>query len=166
MSILHPKEEIGNPLITFKLNDNYAGIKEFIYKMTGKAYFDMRFYRGYKQIGRIITPDTGFTDFTVEGVGTFCIPNEQEMMEQFFNKKCTYLNYKINNSKAVEVMVENTKPIKYQFPILSPSELQAKMEAKTVIDLLSEPKKDMGWIIWLMIGIVGIVAVMIIFGGM
>ena len=148
----------------FRIGKGNPGIKAFLYRILNKQYLDIRIYRGYKEITRIVTPDTGMRQFTVEDVGTFVVPTGDNLLRQYYNKHCIYLNYNIQNSNP-GVPVECEKWTEYEYPPLSPEEFQVLLEAQTVADLLSETEKDTKWIWYLLIGGIVLVALIMLMGG-
>ena len=148
----------------FRIGKGSPALKAFWYRILNKPYLDIRIYRGYKEITRIVTPDTGMRQFTVEDVGTFVVPTGDNLLRQYYNKHCIYLNYNIQNSNP-GVPVEYEKWTEYEYPPLSPEEFQVLLEAQTVADLLSETEKDTKWIWYLMIGGIVLVALIMLMGG-
>lgn len=148
----------------FRVGKGSPGIKAFLYRILNKPYLDIRIFRGYKEITRIVTPDTGMRQFTVEGIGTFVVPTGDNLLRQYYNKYCIYLNYNIQNSNP-GVPVECEKWTEYEYPPLSPEEFQVLLEAQTVADLLSETEKDTKWIWYLLIGGIVLVALIMLLGG-
>lgn len=148
----------------FRIGKGNPGIKAFLYRILNKPYLDIRIYRGYKEITRIVTPDTGMRQFTVEGIGTFVVPTGDNLLRQYYNKHCIYLNYNIQNSNP-GVPVECEKWTEYEYPPLSPEEFQVLLEAQTVADLLSETEKDTKWIWYLLVGGIVLVALIMLMGG-
>lgn len=148
----------------FRIGKGSPALKAFWYRLINKQYLDIRIYRGYKEITRIVTPDTGMRQFTVEDVGTFVVPTGDNLLRQYYNKHCIYLNYNIKNSNP-GVPVEYEKWTEYEYPPLSPEEFQVLLEAQTVADLLSETEKDTKWIWYLMIGGIVLVALIMLMGG-
>lgn len=135
-----------------------------MYRLLNKPYLDIRIFRGYKEITRIVTPDTGMRQFSVEGIGTFVVPTGDYLLRQYFNKHCIYLNYNLQNSNPGEP-VEAEKWTQYEYPPLSPEEFQVLLEAQTVADLLSETQKDIKWIWYLLIGGIVLVGLIMLMGG-
>ncbi len=148
----------------FRVGKGNPGVKAFTYRILNKPYLDIRIFRGYKEITRIVTPDTGMRQFTVEDVGTFVVPTGDNLLRQYYNKHCIYLNYNIQNSNP-GVPVEYEKWTEYEYPPLSPEEFQVLLEAQTVADLLSETEKDTKWIWYLLIGGIVLVALIMLLGG-
>jgi hypothetical protein len=148
----------------FRVGKGNPGIKAFLYRILNKPYLDIRIFRGYKEITRIVTPDTGMRQFTVEGIGTFVVPTGDNLLRQYYNKYCIYLNYNIQNSNP-GVPVEYEKWTEYEYPPLSPEEFQVLLEAQTVADLLSETEKDTKWIWYLLIGGIVLVGLIMLMGG-
>jgi hypothetical protein len=148
----------------FRIGKGNPALKAFTYRILNKQYLDIRIYRGYKEITRIVTPDTGMRQFTVEGVGTFVVPTGDNLLRQYYNKHCIYLNYNIQNSNP-GVPVEYEKWTEYEYPPLSPEEFQVLLEAQTVADLLSETEKDTKWIWYLLIGGIVLVGLIMLMGG-
>jgi len=148
----------------FRVGKGNPGIKAFLYRILNKPYLDIRIFRGYKEITRIVTPDTGMRQFTVEGIGTFVVPTGDNLLRQYYNKHCIYLNYNVQNSNP-GVPVEYEKWTEYEYPPLSPEEFQVLLEAQTVADLLSETEKDMKWLWYLLIGGIVLVALIMLMGG-
>lgn len=148
----------------FRIGKGSPALKAFWYRLINKQYLDIRIYRGYKEITRIVTPDTGMRQFTVEDVGTFVVPTGDNLLRQYYNKHCIYLNYNIQNSNP-GVPVEYEKWTEYEYPPLSPEEFQVLLEAQTVADLLSETEKDTKWIWYLLIGGIVLVALIMLMGG-
>jgi len=148
----------------FRIGKGSPALKAFWYRLINKPYLDIRIYRGYKEITRIVTPDTGMRQFTVEGVGTFVVPTGDNLLRQYYNKHCIYLNYNIQNSNP-GVPVECEKWTEYEYPPLSPEEFQVLLEAQTVADLLSETEKDTKWIWYLLIGGIVLVGLIMLMGG-
>lgn len=148
----------------FRVGKGSPGIKAFMYRLLNKPYLDIRIFRGYKEITRIVTPDTGMRQFTVENIGTFVVPTGDYLLKQYFNRHCIYLNYNIQNSNPGEP-VEYEKWTQYEYPPLSPEEFQVLLEAQTVADLLSETEKDTKWIWYLLIGGIVLVGLIMLMGG-
>ena len=148
----------------FRVGKGSPALKAFWYRILNKPYLDIRIFRGYKEITRIVTPDTGMRQFTVEGIGTFVVPTGDNLLRQYYNRHCIYLNYNIQNSNP-GVPVECEKWTEYEYPPLSPEEFQILLEAQTVADLLSETEKDTKWIWYLLIGGIVLVGLIMLFGG-
>ena len=148
----------------FRVGKGSPTIKTFLYRLLNKPYLDIKIFRGYKEITRIVTPDTGMRQFSVEGIGTFIVPTGDYLLRQYFNKHCIYLNYNLQNSNPGEP-VEAEKWTQYEYPPLSPEEFQVLLEAQTVADLLSETEKDTKWIWYLLIGGIVLVGLIMLMGG-
>ena len=148
----------------FRVGKGSPTIKTFLYRLLNKPYLDIKIFRGYKEITRIVTPDTGMRQFSVEGIGTFVVPTGDYLLRQYFNKHCIYLNYNLQNSNPGEP-VEAEKWTQYEYPPLSPEEFQVLLEAQTVADLLSETEKDTKWIWYLLIGGIVLVGLIMLMGG-
>ena len=148
----------------FRVGKGIPALNAFWYRILNKPYLDIRIFRGYKEITRIVTPDTGMRQFTVEGIGTFVVPTGDNLLRQYYNKHCIYLNYNIQNSNP-GVPVECEKWTEYEYPPLSPEEFQVLLEAQTVADLLSETEKDTKWIWYLLIGGIVLVGLIMLMGG-
>ena len=148
----------------FRVGKGNPALKAFWYRILNKQYLDIRIYRGYKEITRIVTPDTGMRQFTVEDVGTFVVPTGDNLLRQYYNKHCIFLNYNIQNSNP-GVPVECEKWTEYEYPPLSPEEFQVLLEAQTVADLLSETEKDTKWIWYLLVGGIVLVGLIMLMGG-
>ena len=148
----------------FREGKGSPAIKTFLYRLLNKPYLDIKIFRGYKEITRIVTPDTGMRQFSVEGIGTFVVPTGDYLLRQYFNKHCIYLNYNLQNSNPGEP-VEAEKWTQYEYPPLSPEEFQVLLEAQTVADLLSETQKDTKWIWYLLIGGIVLVGLIMLMGG-
>ena len=148
----------------FRVGKGNPGIKAFMYRLLNKPYLDIKIFRGYKEITRIVTPDTGMRQFSVENIGTFVVPTGDYLLKQYFNRHCIYLNYNIQNSNPGEP-VECEKWTQYEYPPLSPEEFQVLLEAQTVADLLSETEKDTKWIWYLLIGGIVLVGLIMLMGG-
>ena len=148
----------------FRVGKGNPAIKAFMYRLLNKPYLDIRIFRGYKEITRIVTPDTGMRQFSVENIGTFVVPTGDYLLKQYFNRHCIYLNYNIQNSNPGEP-VEYEKWTQYEYPPLSPEEFQTLLEAQTVADLLSETEKDTKWIWYLLIGGIVLVGLIMLMGG-
>ena len=148
----------------FRVGKGNPAIKAFMYRLLNKQYLDIRIFRGYKEITRIVTPDTGMRKFTIEGIGTFVVPTGDQLLKQYYNKYCVYLNYNIHNSNP-GVPVEYEKWTQYEYPPLSPEEFQILLEAQTVADLLKETEKDTKWIWYLLVGGIVLVGLIMLMGG-
>ena len=148
----------------FRVGKGNPALKAFWYRLMNKPYLDIHIFRGYKEITRIVTLDTGMRMFSVEGIGTFVVPTGDNLLKQYFNKHCIYLNYNIQNSNP-GVPVECEKWTQYEYPPLSPEEFQVLLEAQTVADLLSETEKDTKWIWYLLIGGIVLVGLIMLMGG-
>jgi len=148
----------------FRVGKGNPALKAFIYRLLNKPYLDIKIFRGYKEITRIVTLDSGMRMFSVEGIGTFIVPTGDNLLKQYFNKHCVYLNYNIQNSNP-GIPVEGEKWTQYEYPPLSPKEFQVLLEAQTVADLLSETEKDAKWIWYLLIGGIVLVALIMLMGG-
>jgi len=53
----------------FRVGKGNPGIKAFTYRLLNKPYLDIRIFRGYKEITRIVTPDTGMRQFRLKVLG-------------------------------------------------------------------------------------------------
>jgi len=148
----------------FRVGKGNPAIKAFVYRLLNKPYLDIKIFRGYKEITRIVTPDTGMRQFSVENIGTFVVPTGDYLLRQYFNRHCIYLHYNIQNSNPGEP-VECEKWTEYEYPPLSPEEFQVLLEAQTVADLLSETEKDTKWIWYLLIGGIVLVGLIMLMGG-
>lgn len=148
----------------FQVGKGNPALKAFIYRLLNKPYLDIKIFRGYKEITRIVTLDSGMRMFSVENIGTFVVPTGDNLLKQYFNKYCVYLNYNIQNSNP-GIPVEREKWTQYEYPPLSPKEFQVLLEAQTVADLLSETEKDTKWIWYLLIGGIVLVALIMLMGG-
>ena len=148
----------------FRVGKGNPAVKAFWYRLINKPYLDIRIFRGYKEITRIVTQDTGMRQFTVENVGTFVVPTGDNLLRQYYNRHCIYLNYNIQNSNP-GVPVECEKWTEYEYPPLTPEEFQILLEAQTVADLLKETEKDTKWIWYLLIGGIVLVALIMLMGG-
>jgi len=148
----------------FRVGKGSPAIKAFMYRLLNKPYLDIKIFRGYKEITRIVTQDTGMRQFSVEGIGTFVVPTGDYLLRQYFNKYCIYLHYNLQNSNPGEP-VEAEKWTQYEYPPLSPEEFQVLLEAQTVADLLSETQKDTKWIWYLLIGGIVLVGLIMLMGG-
>ena len=148
----------------FRVGKGSPALKAFIYRLLNTPYLDIKIFRGYKEITRIVTPDTGMRQFSVENIGTFVVPTGDYLLRQYFNRHCIYLHYNIQNSNPGEP-VECEKWTEYEYPPLSPEEFQVLLEAQTVADLLSETEKDTKWIWYLLIGGIVLVGLIMLIGG-
>ena len=148
----------------FRVGKGNPALKAFMYRLLNKPYLDIKIFRGYKEITRIVTLDSGMRMFSVENIGTFVVPTGDNLLKQYFNKHCVYLNYNIQNSNP-GIPVECEKWTQYEYPPLSPKEFQVLLEAQTVADLLSETEKDTKWIWYLLIGGIVLVALIMLMGG-
>lgn len=154
-----PKE-----LNRFRVGKGSPALKAVMYRMTNKSYLDIRIYRGYRQVTRIVTPDTGMRRFVVDEVGAFVMPNEKQMHHQLHDMHALYITYNVNSSAPAEIS-EEIEPVEFVYPPLSPAEFQTELEAQTVADLLAETEKDMSWIWLLAGGAVLIFVLILLFGG-
>lgn len=148
----------------YRVGKGSPGLKAMLYRMLNKPYLDIRIYRGYREVTRIVTPDKGMRRFVVDGVGAFFMPNEEQMLRQLHDRYALYINYNINSSAPGQV-TEELEPIAFTYPPLSPAEIQTELEAQTVADLLAETEKDNSWIWLLAGGAVLIFILILIFGG-
>ena len=148
----------------FRVGKGNPALKAFMYRLLNKPYLDIKIFRGYKEITRIVTPDTGMRQFSVENIGTFVVPTGDYLLKQYFNRHCIYLHYNIQNSNPGKP-VECEKWTQYEYPPLSPEEFQVLLEAQTVADLLSETEKDMKWVWYLLIGGIVLVGLIMLMGG-
>ncbi len=150
--------------LRFRVGKGNAAMNAAFYKTINRAYLDIRIFRGYKMVTRIVTEDTGADCFTVEDVGTFMLPNSEEAQTTLYDRHANYLFYVLDSSKPGEI-VDNKEWSTFEFPPISPKEFQIIKEGQTVSDLLAENQKDTGWIIWLLFGVIALVGVMILLGG-
>lgn len=161
MSIFN-KKAVKNP--RYRVNQSMPGLKAALYKLTNRPYLDMRVYRGYRELCRIVTPDTGAETFTIEGIGTFIMPSGEALLKQYHDKNALYLTWNIA-SCSPGIPVEAEKWTQYEYPPLNPAEFQKLMEAQTVADLLSETGQNNNWIWYLLIGgLILFVAMMVLQG--
>ena len=154
-----PKE-----LNRFRVGKGFPGLNAVMYRLMNKPYLDIRIFRGYRQITRIVTPDTGMRRFVVEGIGAFVMPNEDQMLRQLHDSHAYYINYNINSSAPGEITYD-LEPVAFVYPPLSPAEFQIELEGQTVADLLAETEKDLSWLWLLAGGAVLIFVLILIFGG-
>lgn len=148
----------------FRVGKGNPGLKAAMYRMMNKTYLDIRIYRGYRLLTRIVTRDTGMSKFTVENVGTFLVPKGENLLRQYHDRHAIYLTYNRDTSAAGEA-VEEEKATVFVYPPLSPEEFQVELEAQTVADLLSETQPNMGWVWYLVIAAVAVFGLLMIFGG-
>ena len=66
-----PKE-----LNRFRVGKGFPWSQSGMYRMLNKSYLDIRIYRGYREVTRIVTPDTGMRRLSSRDVGAFVMPNE------------------------------------------------------------------------------------------
>lgn len=162
MSILNQRKP--KKTMRFRVGKGNAAMKAAFYKTINRPYLDIRIFRGYKMITRIVTEDTGADCFTVEDVGTFMLPNSEEAKTTLHDSHANYLFYVVDSSKPGEI-VDDKEWSTFEFPPISAKEFQAVKEGQTVSDLLAENEKDTGWINWLLFGVIALVGVMILLGG-
>lgn len=148
----------------FRVGKGSPGIRASMYRLTNKTYLDIRIYRGYRLLTRIVTRDTGMSRFTVENVGTFIVPKGDKLLKQYHDRHAVYLNYNKDTSAAGEP-VEETEATTFNYPAITPEEFQIHLEAQTVADLLSETAPNMTWIWYLVGAAVLIFALLMVFGG-
>ena len=148
----------------FYVGKGYPGLRAAWYRLMNKSYLDIRIHRGYRRLTRIVTPDFGMDYFTLEGVGTFLLPTDEEMLRLYHDRNALYIDYNIDTSAPGEV-VEFAKHTKINYPALSPKKFAAHLNQQTVVDLLSETQKDNTWLYLALGAIVIIVVVMMMFGG-
>lgn len=157
------KKANGQNNIT-RFKPGMAGIKAAWYKMTNTPYLDIIMLRGRKRIMRIVTKDTGLDMFAVEGLGTYLLPQGDDMQNMIYAGHAVYLFYRHDSQTAGE-LVDSKTWATFKFPPYPPSVFQKKLEAKTISDLLSEEQKDNSWILWVAaIAVVAVLAIMM-FGG-
>lgn len=161
MSIFNRKAVKQN---RFRVNEGMPGIKAFMYRIRNKPYLDVRIYRGYREISRIVTPDNGMDTFTVEEIGTFIMPKGEQLLKQYHDKNAIYLCYNLNSCSA-GIPVDAQNWTEYEYPPLQPAEFQNLLEAQTIADLLSETQKDLKWIWYLLIGGIIIFAIIMLLSG-
>jgi len=141
-----------------------GGIKAAWFKMTNQPYIDIVMVRGRKRIARIVTKDTGFDMFTVKNLGTFLMPQGDEMQNMLYDGPGIFLFYR-HDSQTAGRLVDIKSWSTFKFPPYSPEVFQKKLEAKSIADVLSEEQKDMGWLVY--IAIIAVIAVVgfMVFGG-
>lgn len=157
------KKSIGQAN-TLHLKPGMCGLKAGLYKLLNTPYVDILIVRGNKKICRIVTKDTGFDMFSVDGLGTFLMPQGNEMQKMLYDGRGIFLFYR-HDSQTPGELVDKKEWSTFEFPPYSPAVFQKKLEAKTVSDLLSEEQKDMSWILWLAVLAIVAVAVIMILGG-
>ena len=149
---------------TVTLKAGMAGIKAGWFKMTNQPYLDIVMVRGRKRIARIVTKDTGFDMFTVKNLGTFLMPQGDEMQNMLYDGPGIFLFYR-HDSQTAGRLVDIKSWSTFKFPPYSPEVFQKKLEAKSIADVLSEEQKDMGWLVY--VAIIAVIAVVgfMVFGG-
>ena len=149
---------------TVTLKAGMAGIKAGWFKMTNQPYLDIVMVRGRKRIARIVTKDTGFDMFTVKNLGTFLMPQGDEMQNMLYAGPGIFLFYR-HDSQTPGQLVDNKNWATFKFPPYPPEVFQKKLEAKSIADVLSEEQKDMGWLVY--VAIIAVIAVIgfMVFGG-
>lgn len=149
---------------TKTLKPGFAGLKSVWYKLTNTPYVDIVIVRDRKRIIHLVAKDTGFDMFSIPGLGTFLMPQGEEMHDMIYSGNGIYLFYRIDSQTAGQLVDQKTWAT-FVFPPYSPEIFQRKLESKAIADLLSEERKDMSWIIWIVILVVIIAALFLMFGG-
>lgn len=166
MSFFKPKRKSVGQIDTVRLPDGpISMITGAVYGLLGTPYFDVNIIRGSTIIVRGCLKDEGYDYFTVANVGTFVLPGSEDIERHLRRGCCTKLFYRLENSRAGDLLDEGVTPSEFEYPVFTPAAFQAQLEAKTLADLLSEEESSYTWIIWLIaIVFVGII-VLSFFGG-
>jgi hypothetical protein len=157
------KKQLGQQN-TKHLKPGFGGVKAAWYKLTNVPYLDIVIVRGRKRIMRIVDKDEGFDMFTVDGLGTFMLPQGDDMQKMIYYGPGVYLFYR-HDSQTPGELVDQKEWATFKFPPYPPSVFQKKLEAKSIADILSEEQKDMGWILWIAGLAVVLVIGFLVFGG-
>ena len=90
-------------------------LKEFLLNSRKKPYLDIRLFRNNNEIAQVILEDTGFSKFTIIGIGTFLIPDEMDRKLYFRNGRKLYLHYDLSSIKPFEPCID-LKPMGFEMP--------------------------------------------------
>ncbi len=123
-----------------------------------KAYLDVKLYRNNNEISHIIFEDTGFSRFTVIGLGTFWIPDEGDKKMYLRKGRKIYLNYDLTSTKPFEP-VKDLAPMGFKMPKITPDEYVNLLETQAMADVCAEDVKDTNWMIILAIAAIAMIAI-------
>lgn len=87
------KKQLGQQN-TKHLKAGFGGVKAAWYKLTNVPYLDIVIVRGRKRIKRIVAKDEGFDMFTVDGLGTFLLPQGDDMQKMIYYGPGVFLFYR------------------------------------------------------------------------
>ena len=121
-----------------------------------KAYLDVKLYRNNNEVSHIIFEDTGFSCFTIIGLGTFLIPDEGDKKTYLRKGQKIYLNYDITSSKPYEP-IKDLSPMGFRMPKIAPHEYVNLLETQSMADVCAEDVKDTNWLLIIAILAIGMI---------
>jgi len=133
-------------------------LKEFLLDCRKKPYLDVRLFRNNNEIANVLIEDTGFSKFTVIGIGTFLIPEENDKKVYFRKGRKIYLHYDLSSIKPFEPC-EDLIPMGFTMPKIQPYEYLITLENQAMADVCAEDVKDLNWLVYIGIAALIIVAV-------
>ena len=135
-------------------------LKEFLLNSRKKPYLDIRLFRNNNEIAQVILEDTGFSKFTIIGIGTFLIPDEMDRKLYFRKGRKLYLHYDLASIKPFEPCID-LKPMGFEMPKIQPHEYINLLENQSMADVCAEDIKDTNWMVYLAIAAIVLIAIFI-----
>ncbi len=135
-----------------------APLKEFLLNSRKKPYLDIRLFRNNNEIANVLLEDTGFSKFTIIGIGTVLIPDENERKLYFRNGRKLYLHYDLSSIKPFEPCID-LKPMGFEMPKIQPHEYINILENQSMADVCAEDIKDTNWMVYLAIAAIALIAI-------
>lgn len=132
-------------------------LKEFLLNSRKKPYLDIRLFRNNNEIAQVILEDTGFSKFTIIGIGTFLIPDETDRKMYFRKGRKMYLHYDLSSIKPFEPC-NDLKPMGFKMPKIQPYEYLHLLENQSMADVCAEDVKDTNWFLYLAIAAIALIA--------
>ena len=123
-----------------------------------KPYLDIRLFRNNNEIAQVILEDKGFSKFTIIGIGTFLIPDEQDRKLYFRNGRKLYLHYDLASIKPFEPCID-LKPMGFEMPKIQPHEYINLLENQSMADVCAEDIKDTNWMLYLAIAAILLIVI-------
>ena len=131
--------------------------KEFLLIVRKKPYLDIRLFRNNNEIAHVILEDTGFSKFTIIGIGTFCIPDENDRKLYLRNGRKLYLHYDLS-SIAPYQPCKDLKPMGFEMQKIQPEEYLVLLENQSMADVCAEDIKDTNWLVYIAIAALVLIA--------
>ena len=132
-------------------------LKEFLLNSRKKPYLDIRLFRNNNEIANVLLEDTGFSKFTIIGIGTFCIPDENNRKIYFRKGRKLYLHYDLSSIIPYQPC-KDLMPMGFEMPKIQAHEYINLLENQSMADVCAEDVKDINWMVYIAIAAIALIA--------